>query len=383
MFDAEFKLTDAPFVPPANPLENYLAYKDEIDHAVQRVLNGGSYILGPEVASFEQEFAEYLSARFCIGVANGTDALVLALKACGIGQGDAVFTVSHTAVATVAAIESAGATPVLVDVDKRTFTMSAESLADAIYSACNGGFSYSPKAIVPVHLYGQPADLPAITRLADRYRLYVIEDCAQAHGAVLLGRKVGTWGNMAAFSFYPTKNLGALGDGGAVVTNDAALAQKVRLLRQYGWNSDRASEIPGFNSRLDEVQAAVLRVKLRYLDHDNLLRQKVASIYNEQLAGTGIALPQTLQDRSHVYHQYVISSSRRDQIQAHLRSHGIGTAIHYPVPVHLQPAYKGRLLPKGIGLSNTEQLCREILSLPMYPQLSQFGVRRVCDAITR
>ena len=204
-----------------------------------------------------------------------------------------------------------------MDVDKQTFTMAADSLEEAILAVSKGLYpeQVTPRAVVPVHLYGQPADMRAIMALSERYGLYVIEDCAQAHGASFLDRKAGTWGHLAAFSFYPTKNLGALGDGGAVVTNDCALAEKLRILRQYGWNEDRVSEIPGFNSRLDELQAAILRVKLKYLDADNLMRQEIAGIYGKALSGGDIDLPQTLQDRVHVYHQYVISTSRRDQLQ--------------------------------------------------------------------
>jgi dTDP-4-amino-4,6-dideoxygalactose transaminase len=383
IFNQEFDLNEVPFVPPANPLENYLAYKEEIDRAVRRVLERGTYILGPEVASFEHEFAQYLGAEFCVGVANGTDALVLALWACGIGQGDAVFTVSHTAVATVAAVELTGAAPVLVDVDKQTYTMAVDSLEEAMLALTKGRYPRPviPRAVVPVHLYGQPADMEPIMAFAEKYGLYVIEDCAQAHGASLLDRKVGTWGDVAAFSFYPTKNLGALGDGGAVVTNDSAVAEKIRILRQYGWKEDRVSEVPGFNSRLDELQAGVLRVKLKHLDADNLMRQKNAGIYGKALSGGDIALPQTLPGRVHVYHQYVVWTSRRDQLQTHLKGRGIGTAIHYPVPVHLQPAYVGRLVAKGTDLPNTEHLCKGILSLPMHPQLNAASSRRVCEAV--
>src|SRR5688572_19253148 len=238
----------------SDPRRGYLAYRDEIDSAISRVLQGGMYILGSEVASFEREFAAYLGVAHAIGVASGTDALIVALKACGVGPGDSVITVSHTAVATVAAIELAGATPVLIDIDPDTFTLDASQLEGAIAA------HPSTRAVIPVHLYGHPADMPSILDAASRHDLYVIEDCAQAHGASLAGRMAGTWGHMAAFSFYPTKNLGALGDGGAVATNDPSIAERAAALRQYGWRTRYISDFPGMNSRLDEIQSAVLRV---------------------------------------------------------------------------------------------------------------------------
>lgn len=266
---------------PADPGANYRAHRAEIDVAIHRVLDSGWFILGREVASFEQEFALYLDARFAVGVASGTDALHLALRACGIGPGDVVLTVSHTAVATVAAIELAGAVPLLVDIDPLTFNIDAERVEDTLKSIDRGD-GPSPRgrvrAIIPVHLYGQPADMAAIIRVAARYGLKVIEDCAQAHGASIDGRKVGSWGNAAAFSFYPTKNLGALGDGGAIVTNDSEIADRVRLLREYGWRDRYVSSEVGMNSRLDEIQAAVLRVKLLNLDQENDRRRDNRSV---------------------------------------------------------------------------------------------------------
>ncbi len=274
-------------IPQTDPHASYLAYKDEIDEAVARVLNGGRYILGNEVQSFEHEFAAAIGGAHAIGVANGTDALLLALRACGVGAGHAVFTVSHTAVATVAAIELTGATPVLIDIDPVSYTIDPELLEKAIITNPPG----TPRAIVPVHLYGNPADLAAITTIARKYGLLVIEDCAQSHGASLDGRTTGTWGDIASFSFYPTKNLGALGDGGMVVTGSEELALKVRLLRQYGWRERYVSEIPGTNSRLDELHAAMLRVKLRHLASDNERRRSIASQYNSLLKNSGLSLP--------------------------------------------------------------------------------------------
>jgi dTDP-4-amino-4,6-dideoxygalactose transaminase len=397
-------------IPQTDPRANYLAHEDEIDAAIAAVLAGGRYILGEQVVGFEREFAAYLGAgsavgaTHAIGVGSGTDALHLALRACGVGPGDRVFTVSHTAVATVAAIELAGATPVLVDIDPATFTMDPNRLEVAVRTEDGGrktgdaGSAASNvkrqtsvvgrrssvvrrrSAIIPVHLYGHPADLAAILEIAQRHDLWVIEDCAQSHGAMIDGRRTGTFGDIAAFSFYPTKNLGALGDGGAVVTSDPALAEQTRLLREYGWRERYVSAIPGLNSRLDELQAAILRVKLRYLDAENARRRALAAEYARLLADSSVRTPITRPGVSHVFHQYVIRSGRRDALQAYLRSQGIGTLIHYPAPVHVQPAYAGRI-SIGEGLPHTEAAAREILSLPMFPELGGEQVRQVAKAI--
>jgi dTDP-4-amino-4,6-dideoxygalactose transaminase len=368
----------------ADPRASYLAHKEAIDRAIHRVLDSGWYILGREVEAFEREFGGYIGASEAIGVASGTDALHLALRACGIGPGDGVLTVSHTAVATVAAIELAGADAVLVDVDPASFTMDPNRLEDAIktYEGGRGGSRAGRlKAIIPVHLYGHPADMAAIMDIGRRYGLYVIEDCAQSHGAAIRGRKTGAWGDLAAFSFYPTKNLGALGDGGAVVTNDPGLAGKVRLIREYGWRERYSSDVPGMNSRLDELQAAVLRVKLQHLDRENARRRELAEIYNTLLSPTLVVRPQSSPSVDHVYHQYVIRSSRRDDLRAFLKMHSISTLIHYPVPVHLQRAYQDRIRIGEGGLRETEQACGEILSLPIHPQLSDTEIGRVGQLI--
>ena len=369
---------------PADPKAGYLAHKDEIDQAVHQVLDGGWYILGREVGAFEREFADYLGVREAIGVNSGTDALHVCLRALGIGPGDAVITVSHTAVATVAAIEMAGATPILADIDPVRFTLDPHCLEEAVITARkHEGDSDGPhlKAIIAVHLYGHPADMVSICDIADRYGLSVIEDCAQSHGAMLHGRKTATWGHMAAFSFYPTKNLGALGDGGAIATNDPALAHQARLYREYGWQQRYVSFIAGTNTRLDELQAAVLRVKLRYLDIENKRRGELATIYDRALAASAVQCPQVNPGASHVYHQYVVRCDQRDALQTYLKANGIGSLIHYPVPVHLQPAYAGRIVTAPGGLSVTERTCREILSLPMYPQLTEEQIARVGSAI--
>jgi dTDP-4-amino-4,6-dideoxygalactose transaminase len=344
-------------------------------------LESGWYLGGEQVGSFETEFAAYVGTRYALGVANGTDALQIALRACGVGPGDEVVTVSHTASATVAAIELTGATPVLVDIEPAYYTMDPNRLEHVVRSSRRQVRSRL-KAIVPVHLYGQPADMAAIMDLARSTGLRVVEDCAQAHGAALNSRKVGTWGDIAAFSFYPTKNLGALGDAGSVVTDDPDLAEQARLIHQYGWRQRFVSETRGTNSRLDEVQAAVLRVKLRYLDDENMERARLASRYDALLQGQEAVLerPRVRPAARHVYHQYVIRSPRRDVLRAALNDVGIGTAVHYPVPVHLQPAY-AELAAIGEPLTVSEEAAREVLSLPMFPQLSDDSVAVVAERI--
>ena len=356
----------------ANPRRQYLAHKDEIDGAVMRVLDRGRYILGEEVKALEAEFAAYIGVGYGIGVGSGTEGLHLALKACEIGAGDEVITVSHTAVATVAAIEQAGAKPVLVDIEPGFFTIDPRQIAAAVTS--------KTKAIIPVHLYGQAADLDPVLEIAGKNGLKVIEDCAQAHGAMYKGKRIGSFGDLACFSFYPTKNLGALGDGGIVVTDQPKLAQRLRLLREYGWAERYVSHFPGGNSRLDEVQAAILRVKLHYLDQDNAARARIASIYNTKLTGCDMVLPTCRQETNHVYHLYVVRTQRRDALKGHLKDKGIAALVHYPVPVHLQPAYQGRLT--GVDqLLETERAAQEVLSLPIYPELNEADLKTVIKVV--
>jgi dTDP-4-amino-4,6-dideoxygalactose transaminase len=356
----------------ANPRRQYLAHKDEIDGAVMRVLDRGRYILGEEVKALEAEFAAYIGVGYGIGVGSGTEGLHLALKACEIGAGDEVITVSHTAVATVAAIEQAGAIPVMVDIEPGFYTIDPNRIATFI--------TPKTKAIIPVHLYGQPADLDPILEIAGKNGLKVIEDCAQAHGATYKGKRVGSYGDLACFSFYPTKNLGALGDGGMVVTDRPELAQRLRLLREYGWAERYVSHFPGGNSRLDEVQAAILRVKLHYLDQDNIARARIASMYRAGLNDCGMVLPTCRQETSHVYHLYVVRTSRREALKQHLKDKGIAALVHYPLPIHLQPAYQGRL--KGADqLLETERAAQEVLSLPIYPELSEADLEAVIKVV--
>ena len=358
----------------ADPAANFRAHAGEIRAAIERVLTDGHYILGPEVEAFEREFAGYHGGGHTLGVANGTDALELALRAVGVQRGDAVATVANTASATVAAIAEIGARPVFVEIDGATMTMSATALADALAGA--GG---RIKAVVPVHLYGHPADLPAICPLANSQGAAVVEDCAQAHGATVAGRRIGTWGAAAAFSFYPTKNLGAIGDGGAVFTRDQAVAGRVRLLRQYGWRQRYVSESAGRNSRLDEMQAAILRVKLKYLDVENTRRGELAARYVEQLAPLAPALrpPTVAPGVQAVWHQFVVRTPRRDALLAHLAESGIRCGVLYPVPAHRQPAYE----QPDVTLPATERACAEVLCLPCHPDLAMADVDRVCAAI--
>ena len=371
-------------VPAADPRASFLAHRDEIEEAVTRVLESGRYILGDEVAAFEGEFARYLETSAVVGVASGTDAVVLALRACGVGPGDSVLTVSHTAVATVAAIELVGASPVLVDIDPTSFTIDCNHLENTIINLrrTSDPVGRNLKAVVPVHLYGHPADLASLVEIAKRHDLRLIGDCAQAHGARVDGRPITAWGDATAFSFYPTKNLAALGDGGAVATGDAALAGRVSRLREYGWERRNVSVEPGWNSRLDEIQAAILRVKLRHLATENALRRKLAAIYVRGLAGTGVVTPAQREGAQHVFHQFVVRSMRRDGLKAFLHERGVDTMVHYPLPVHLQPAYQGRVRLGPGGLPHTERACAEVLSLPIHPQLSVEAVRRVSDAIS-
>jgi dTDP-4-amino-4,6-dideoxygalactose transaminase len=366
-------------IPQTDPRAAYLAQKTEIDAAIAQVLESGQYILGPVAERFESDFARFLGLAHGIGCASGTDAIELALRACGIGADDLVFTVSHTAVATVAAIERAGATPVLVDIEAGGFGMDPAALDAALRKPPPG----RPAAILPVHLYGEPADLVAIGELARAQGLRMIEDCAQSHGAHYRGRPAGGFGDIACFSFYPTKNLGALGDAGIIATGDPALAAAAREIREYGWRERYVSARSGINTRLDPIQAAVLLTKLPRLDSDNQRRQAIAARYDEGLAGLPIALPPRRANASHVFHQYVLRSQKRDRLREHLRAAAVGTGIHYPVPVHLHPAYRGRVAAGPTGLRNSERVAGEILSLPIYPQLTDAAVDRVIAEIRR
>ena len=350
----------------------YYSIKEEVQQAIQEVLESGWFVLGENVAAFEREFASYCGVRFGIGVGSGTEALHLALLACGIQPGDEVITVPNTAVPTLSAISFAGAIPVLVDIRPDSYNMDPSKIEAKI--------SPRTRAILPVHLFGQAADLDPILEIANKYQLKVVEDACQAHGTEYKGKKVGTFGHAAAFSFYPTKNLGAYGDGGMVVTNDEQVFNKVWLLRNYGQKERYYHSIKGYNSRLDELQAAILRVKLKRLDAWNEARRKLASLYNQLLKESGVVTPQEMEYGKHIYHLYVVRTTMRDKLRDFLQSQGIGTLIHYPIPAHLQESYLDLGLQKG-SLPVAERYAEEIVSLPMYPELSPRDVGRVAELI--
>lgn len=358
----------------ADPGASYRAHSTEIHAAIDRVLASGQYILGAEVEAFESEFAEYLGRGHAIGVANGTDALELALRAAGVGGGDIVATVANTASATAAAINAIHAIPMFVEIDADTMVMSADAL-EAVLSRHGGKI----KAVVPVHLYGYPADMPRIKKICEGHGARLVEDCAQSHGARVGGRRTGAWGDLAAFSFYPTKNLGALGDGGAVFTRDTGLAERVRLLRQYGWRTRYVSEVPGRNSRLDELQAAILRVKLRSLDAENTHRRQLAERYMNRLASTPLVLPPSPRDVQPVYHQFTVRTPARDAVRAAMLEQGIACGVLYAVPLHRQPAW----LDASLSLPVSERACAEVLCLPCHSGLQIEDADRVSDAVLK
>ena len=348
-------------IPLADLQAQYRGIKTEIDDAVSRVLDSAQFILGPEVAAFEEDFARYCGAAEAIAVSSGTSALHLALLAAGVGPGDEVITVPYTFIATVAAIEYVRATPVLVDVDPRYYTMDSATLEAAI--------TPRTKAIVPVHLYGQPADMTPILEIARRRGLTVVEDACQAHGADDRGRRCGSLGELACFSFYPGKNLGAYGEGGAVVTSDPDLARRIRVMRSWGEERRYEHTVRGFNYRMDGIQGAILRVKLRHLDGWTEARRSRAARYRAALAGTPAVVPEERPDVRHVYHVFAVRVPRRDAWRAHLADRGVQTGVHYPIPVHLQPAYADLGYRAG-DFPVSESVAHEILSLPMFPELT-------------
>ncbi|MBT7238012.1 DegT/DnrJ/EryC1/StrS family aminotransferase [Candidatus Woesearchaeota archaeon] len=350
----------------------YKSIEKEIDTAVKRVLKSGWFVLGKEGEAFEQEFAEYNGSKYAIGVNSGTDALHLALRALDITTGDEVITVPNTAIPTINAISLANATPVFVDIDPLSYNLNPKKLKNSI--------TKNTKAIMPVHLYGQPANLDEIIEIAEEHGIPVIEDCAQAHGATYKGKKVGTFGTMGCFSFYPSKNLGAYGDAGIITTNNETLRDKLLSLRNYGQTSRYIHEETGTNSRLDEMQAAILRVKLKHLDKWTKKRRELAEVYTSNL--NKVTIPQELKDRNHVYHLYVIRSDNRDMLREHLARNGVGTQIHYPMPAHLQGAYKNLGMKEG-SFPITEKSAKQILSLPLYPELEKNKIRKVIELINK
>ena len=351
----------------------YEAIATDVNAAMQRVVSTADFILGRDVELFEQEFGQFCGVDHAIGVDSGMSALELALRAYGVGEGDEVITVSHTFSATVFAISQTGAQPVFVDVDPHSYNMRTDLIEAAITSRTT--------AILPVHLYGQPCDIAEISRIARQHHLLLIEDACQAHGARYNDRRVGSFGDAACFSFYPGKNLGAYGDGGMIVTSDAKIAARLRIMRNCGQAEKYRHVLVGFNRRLDNLQAAVLRVKLPHLEKWNEARRNSAHLYNELLKDArDVVTPIEGEDRTHVYHLYVIQHPRRDELISHLRDRGVSGGLHYPIPVHLQPCYEGfPVLPDS--LSVTESLAARVISLPMYPELTPAQIEFVCDQV--
>ena len=359
-------------IPAENLTRQYQRIKEEVAIAIAEVLPTGRYTLGPQVSAFEAEFAAYCQSKYCVGIANGTEALHLALLACGVGPGDEVITVANTYVATAFAISYCGATPVFVDVDPVTFNIDLSQIEAKI--------TPRTKAILPVHLYGQIVDMDPLLALARQRKVRVVEDAAHAHGALYKGRRAGSLGDIACFSFYPGKVLGCYGDGGAVTTSDADLFDRVKVLRYMGQHKKYLHEIIGFQQRLDEIQAAILRVKLHHLDAWIAERNHVAALYDDLLAGLPLTRPQTVGDAHHVWYMYTIRTPRRDDLLAHLARRGIGSQVMYPLEVPYQPAY--RHLGHAVGdFPVADAHVKDILCLPMFPELTDAEVRQVAGAI--
>lgn len=357
-----------------NFVRRYQANKKAIDRAVGGVLRSGWFVMGPELAKFEHSFAKYLGVKHVVGVHSGTDALYLALRALGVGAKDEVITVAHTATPTASAIRLTGATPVFVDIDEQTYNIDPALIERAI--------TKRTKVILPVHLYGYPAEMDAIMRIAKKYRIFVLEDCAQATGATYKGKKVGTFGHINAFSFYPTKNLGTFGDGGAVATNDAKLAERVRWIRQYGETERYKNKVEGINSRLEELQASLLNWGLPKLGGWNKKRAHIAARYGKALAGLPLVLPRVGDKKNiHAWHLFVVRTKKRDALKKYLAKKGIATSIHYPIPIHLQEAYRFLGYKRG-DLPVTERIVDVILSLPISPELTTGEQHTIIGDIT-
>jgi dTDP-4-amino-4,6-dideoxygalactose transaminase len=374
LMDRKFYAVVIKMIPAMDLKRQYLSIKDEIDLAIKNVFEKGQFILGENVYLFEKEFASYCNVNYGIGVSSGTDAIHLALLACGVKNGDEVITVSNTAAATALAITYTGAKPVFVDIDPLTYNMDISKVECMI--------TPRTKAIIPVHLFGQPVEMDPLMDLRDKYNLKIIEDACQAHGAEYRGKKVGSIGDIGCFSFYPTKNLGAYGDGGIVITNNDQLAESIKLMRNYGQEKQYHSLIKGYNNRLDEIHAAVLRVKLKKLDSWNEKRKNASHIYCELLEGCGVIVPTENRYSKHVYHLYVIRSNNRSKLRKLLTESEISTNIHYPVPIHLQKAFN--YLKVSIGsLPTTERYADQVLSLPIFPEVTYIEVEEVSQAIRK
>lgn len=350
----------------------YMVLKQEIDKAIEEVLNSSSYILGPNVTRLERNIAEFIGVDYAVGVASGTDALILALEALGVGAGDEVITTPFTFFATAEAISRVGARPVFVDIDRKTYNIDPMLVEEKV--------GEKTKAILPVHIFGHPADMDPIMDVAEAYNLYVVEDACQAIGARYKGSRVGTFGDAACFSFFPTKNLGCYGDGGMILTNNSQLADQLKMLRSHGSRKKYYNSILGYNSRLDELQAAVLNVKLKYLDCWNIKRRELASRYNNLLGNCDVTKPFSDPNVEHVYHMYVLQAEERGQMVDYLVSNAIGTGIYYPLPLHLQDAYKD--LGYRVGdLPVAESICERSFAIPLYPELSIIGQLLIIDKI--
>lgn len=355
-----------------NLQRQYQHYKDEIDAAMQKVLDSSNYILGREVKIFEEKFADFCDAKYCVGVASGTDALLISLKALGIKEGDEVITAPNSFFATALAVSMVGARPVFADINPQTYNIDPLKIAEKI--------TVKTKAIIPVHLFGQPVDIDPIKKIAQKHGLKILEDACQAHGARYNGRRVGTFGDIAAFSFFPGKNLGAYGDGGGIITNNKDLAEKAFLYHVYGGKDKYNYSMLGFNSRLDTLQAAILTVKLKYLDEWTDKRRQNAELYNKFLSGLPVITPMVLDNTLSAFHLYVIKTDKRDNLMKYLNSKGVATGVHYPIPIHLQAAYKELGYNRG-DFPNTEMASDQILSLPMCPELREDEIKYIAQTI--
>ena len=356
----------------SNPFEQFKSKKEIIYTSVKKVLNSSSYILGKNVRDFEKNFSNFIGTKYGVGVANGTDAIEIALRSLSIGIGDEVITVSHTALATVSAIILTGATPVLVDIEEDKFTINIDLIERNI--------SKKTKAIVLVHIYGQSANIDKIIMICKKNKIKLIEDTSQAHAGKWKNKHLGSYGDLSTFSFYPTKNLGAIGDAGFICTNNKKLFNKVHQIREYGWNKSRIANIPGRNSRLDEIQAAILNVKLKFLKKDTIKRQIIAKSYENEIKCKEVRHPKIVSYQDHAFHLYVIKVKKRDLLNKYLKKNNIFCGIHYPVPIHKQPGYKNKIKINN-KLKCTEKVCKNILSLPIYPELSINNVRKISKLI--
>ena len=358
-------------IPVTNPHAQYLKNKKAIDLEIKKVLENKIYINGKNTKKFEKNFAKYIGTKYAITVANGTDAIELALRALGINQEDEVITTTHTAVATISAIKSSGARPVLADINEKTYNINTDHLKKLL--------NKKTKAIVAVHIYGNSTNLDAIMKFCKKNKLYLIEDVSQAHGAKYKNKRLGSYGIISCFSCYPTKNLSAVGDAGIIATRSVRLANKIKMLKEYGWKERNFSQIHGRNSRIDEIQAAILNLKLKFLDKNNNKRRKIASIYNKELKNLDLIIPTTEQNSEHVFHLYVIRTKKRNQLIKFLKRKKINTSIHYPYPVHLQKAYQG--LKKSNNMNVSEKISKEIISLPIFPEMTLKQIMYICKSI--